>query len=130
MNEQNARRRLEDFERAVARLEETLAAPPDTLFLVDATIQRFEFAFELSWKTMKGFLELVGRPVQPAPRAVFKGAYAMGWIDDEDGWIDLMKMRNATSHVYNEAMARDIHNRIRSRAMLLRSAVAKLKAQT
>jgi nucleotidyltransferase substrate binding protein (TIGR01987 family) len=59
--------------------------------------------------------ELEGRTVQPTPRSVLKGAYAVGWIDDEAGWIDLMRMRNLASHVYNETMARDIYRRIREK---------------
>ncbi len=130
MNEINAARRLEQLENAVARLEEALSVPADAPLAVDGTIQRFEFAFELCWKTMQGFLELEGRPVRPTARGIFKGAYAMGWIDDEAGWIELLEMRNATSHVYNEKMARDIYGRIRNRAGLLRQAVSALKAQS
>lgn len=129
MNEINAALRLEQLENAVARLEETLAAAAEAPFIIDATIQRFEFAFELCWKTMRGFLEIEGRSVQPSARGVFKGAYAMGWIDDEDGGVELLEMRNATSHVYNEKMARDIYERIRRRAGLPRGAVARLKAR-
>ena len=128
MNAQNATRRLEQFERATARLDETLAEPVGTPYIIDATIQRFEFAFELAWKTMRGFLELAGRTVPATPRDAFKAAFAAGWINDEAGWFELMKMSNATSHIYDEAMAKDIYGRIRVHASLLRAAATVLRA--
>jgi len=131
MNGRNAKLRLENLERAIERLEEALAAPADTPFIVDATIQRFEFAFELCWKAMKGFLELETSSADlGTARAVLKTAYAAGWIDDEVGWIDLLAMRNATSHVYNEAMARDIYRRIGTNMPMMRKALAVLKVKS
>ncbi|HEX3810521.1 MAG TPA: nucleotidyltransferase substrate binding protein [Rhizomicrobium sp.] len=130
MNAQSANRRLENLERATARLAEALAAPKDTPFIVDATIQRFEFAFELCWKTMRGFLELEASSANLAtPRAVVKAAYAAGWIDDESEWIGLLQMRNATSHIYNEKMAQDVYGQIGKFAPLLHDAVTMLRAK-
>jgi len=132
MNAKNAKLRFENLERALARLQEALAAPSDTPFVVDASIQRFEFAFELCWKTMRGFLELEmsGASLGTA-REVLKAAYAAHWVDDEGGWIDLLNMRNTTSHVYNEAMARDIYKRIGKAMPLLLAVlpVLRVKAQ-
>ncbi len=130
MNGPSAKRRLENLERAVARLEEALAAPSDTPFIVDAAIQRFEFAFELCWKTLKAFLELEtpGADLGTA-RAVLKRAYSAGWIDDEEGWIDLLTVRNTISHVYDERKALEIYRRIGACAPLLRKASAVLRAR-
>ena len=50
-----------DFSRALARLGEALSAPKSDL-VRDAAIQRFEFTFELAWKTMK--LWLAGQGLQ------------------------------------------------------------------
>lgn len=130
MNDLSAQRRLEHLEQAIARLEEVLAAPADTPFIVDATIQRFEFAFELCWKTMRGFLELEtsGANLSTA-RAVLRHAYTAGWVDDQQGWIDLLAMRNLTSHVYNEKMAREIYERIGVQMPLLRKALVVLQTK-
>ena len=43
--------------RALARLEDALAVPESAPLAIDGTIQRFEFVFELCWKTMKALLE-------------------------------------------------------------------------
>jgi len=39
---------LDEFERAIQRLDEALSQPKDE-FIRDSVIQRFEFTFELSW---------------------------------------------------------------------------------
>jgi nucleotidyltransferase substrate binding protein (TIGR01987 family) len=125
----NARRRLEDLERAVARLEDAIAVPEDAPLAVDGTIQRFEFVFELCWKTMKALLEQSSPPEQfGTARAALKGAYAAGWITDEAGWLDLLDMRNTTSHTYRETLARDVYRRIKSRMPMLKAVVAELKS--
>jgi nucleotidyltransferase substrate binding protein (TIGR01987 family) len=130
MNAPNASRRLEDLERALARLEDALAVPEDSPLAIDGTIQRFEFVFELCWKTMKALLEIATPSEQfGTARAAIKGAYAAGWISDESAWLDLLDMRNATSHTYREALARDVYRRIKGRAPMLRDAVSALKRQ-
>lgn len=130
MSVENAKRRFEQLERAVTRLQEALAVPIDAPLAVDGTIQRFEFAFELSWKTMKGFLELDAPGARLAtPREVIKAAFTAGWIDDEEAWLDILRMRNVTSHIYDEHMARDIYARIRTRFSALTAIVAALKTK-
>ena len=130
MNAPNASRRLEDLERALARLEEALAIPADAPLAIDGTIQRFEFVFELCWKTMKALLERDSPSEQfGTARSAIKGAYAAGWIADEAGWLDLLDMRNATSHTYRESLAREVYRRIEARAPMLRTAAAELKRQ-
>jgi len=44
--------RLSHFERALSRLEEALAKPEDPI-VRDASIQRFEFTFEMAWKALQ-----------------------------------------------------------------------------
>ncbi len=44
------------FERAVDRISDALAQERND-YIRDAAIQRFEFTFELAWKTLKAFLE-------------------------------------------------------------------------
>jgi nucleotidyltransferase substrate binding protein (TIGR01987 family) len=58
MNAENATHRLEQFDRALARLNEALAVPETAPLAIDGTIQRFEFTFELCWKAMQAMLDL------------------------------------------------------------------------
>lgn len=130
MNAATASRRLDDLEQAVERLEEALAIPESAPLAIDGTIQRFEFVFELCWKAMKALVELHTPSTSAnSARAAIKSAYAAGWIDDEDAWLDLLDMRSATSHTYREAMANDVYRRIRQRTPVIRNALPKLRAQ-
>jgi nucleotidyltransferase substrate binding protein (TIGR01987 family) len=130
MNVQSATRRLGDLDRALMRLDEALAVPATAPLAIDGTIQRFEFVFELYWKAMKALLELASPSADiGTARSVIKAAYAAGWIDDEAAWLDLLDMRNATSHTYREAVARDIYRRIALHAPMLRSTFPRLKGK-
>ncbi|MBF0180054.1 MAG: nucleotidyltransferase substrate binding protein [Magnetococcales bacterium] len=97
---------------ALVRLRMALLrdAREDDLVL-DATIQRFEFCMELTWKCLKRQLEAEGIQTQ-TPREALRGAYAAGWINDERLWLGMLQDRNLTSHTYRESLARQIHARI------------------
>ena len=99
---------------AVARLREALddykTIPLDSIR--DGTIQRFEFCTELAWKTMREYLIDQGYSEINSPKAVIRQAYALGMIEDEQAWIALQSDRNMTSHVYDEATAKQIFERI------------------
>lgn len=79
--------------------------------MIDGTIQRFEFVIELFWKTFKRVLNLSGINTH-TPRESLKQAYKAGWIDDEWLWLDMLRSRNQTSHIYNEDTARRIYSNI------------------
>ncbi|MCE5294240.1 MAG: nucleotidyltransferase substrate binding protein [Chlamydiales bacterium] len=99
---------------ALERLEEALKIPLDTHgIVVDATIQRFEFTFELFWKTLKKFMYREGLEVK-TPRETLQTAYQLKWIDDEEKWLAMLNDRNETSHIYDEAMAKRIYENIKS----------------
>ena len=48
MNTERFSQRRTDFQKAVTRLEEA-CAQPESSFLRDSVIQRFEFSWELAW---------------------------------------------------------------------------------
>ena len=76
---------LTNLRRATARLEEAVNLPRNTELVAEGTIQRFEFVFELLWKTVKRALEYEGR-ISKTPRDSLKEAYSLGWLDDETIW--------------------------------------------
>ena len=76
-----------------------------------ALIQAFEIAFELSWKTMKNYLEYNGIIVD-TPRSAIKESFANHIITNGQSWIDMMEARNTTSHTYNEEYANELVNDI------------------
>jgi nucleotidyltransferase substrate binding protein (TIGR01987 family) len=111
MNEKG-HRRLSNFGHALDRLHEALAVPPEAPLAVDGTVQRFEFVFELAWKTLKAALEAEGVGAR-TPREVLREATRAGWLADEDAWLEMLEDRNLSSHTYSEESAREIYGRIR-----------------
>ena len=101
-------RNLENFGRALSQLEKALAEV-DTPIVRDATIQRFEFTYELCWKTLKGFLEDIHGVRAVSPLQVFKESFALDLIDDEEIFLEMIESRNILSHTYNEEQAREIY---------------------
>ena len=114
---------MESLGRALDRLDEALAVPPDVPLAVDGTIQRFEFTFELAWKALKDALAEEGVDAR-SPREVLRASFRLGWLDDEEAWLGMLDDRNLSSHVYREEVAAEIYGRIRENAGALRQAHA------
>lgn len=102
---------LEKLETALERLNEALAEDSSDTLVIDGTIQRFEFVFELAWKTLKRALNADGIACQ-TPRETLKAAYKVNWINDEEFWVQMLDDRNLTSHTYDEPTAQDIYANI------------------
>lgn len=68
----------------------------------DGAIKRFEYCFELAWKTIKLFLTYEGIDASNSPRAVFKDAFLAGYLENEKAWIDMIDDRNLIIHTYDQ----------------------------
>jgi nucleotidyltransferase substrate binding protein (TIGR01987 family) len=90
-----------------------IAEDADDDLYKDGVIQRFEFTFELLWKTIKIYLENQGIIVR-SPRESFKEAFRLNLIKDEKLFLDMLKDRNDTTHIYDKETAEGIFNRIKS----------------
>lgn len=105
--------RKEDLKKAVNKLNEALRGDASDLE-IDGILHRFEFTFELAWKTMKDCLEeqgIVGKI--GSPREIIKEAFSVGLIDNGEVWIDMMLSRNELSHLYDEETSRKIYDNIK-----------------
>jgi nucleotidyltransferase substrate binding protein (TIGR01987 family) len=105
--------RKSELQNAVKRLREAAAQPQSDL-VRDAVIQRFEFTFELVWKSLKLYLERQGLDCG-GPRSTLKQAFTEGLVnspDEADVWLRMLDDRNLTSHAYNEALAARIYGHI------------------
>ena len=72
-----------------------------------ALIQAFEVLIELSWKTLKDYLENEGTIVN-SPKSVIRQAFQFNIIDNGEDWMDALAKSNLTTHTYNEANFIDI----------------------
>jgi len=109
----------QDFSNTLSRLKEALN---DDLgkgsIVIDGTIQRFEFTFELAWKLQRVILNYRGIEAN-TPRDVIKEAYRAYLIGDGDGWISMLDDRNMTTHIYNESKALEIYKKIKDNHLKL-----------
>lgn len=65
-------------------------------------IQRFEYSFELAWKTIKDYLEESGLVLATVtPRQFLEDAYGAKILADGQVWIDMLDHRNLLSHTYS-----------------------------
>ena len=107
--------KLQNFKKAIERLREAVIGVQqlrDNRIMQDGLIQRFEFTFELAWKTSKVKLESQGLHDAVSPKTVLKELYALKWIDDETTWLEMLKDRKMTSHIYDESVADEITDRV------------------
>lgn len=108
------------FEKALTSLENIYQHPLDAdRRNIDATIQRFEFTFELFWKLLKNFLNERGIELY-YPKDVLREAFSSGLLEEEAVWLNMLKDRNLTSHSYDEDLADQIFSRIQIYVPLLR----------
>ena len=109
--------RYQNFDRALLLLQELLSYDIDELKPLEQEgfAQRFEYTFELAWKTARDYLEHSGHVVaQASPRSVIKEAFATGIIEDGQQFIDMMATRNLLSHTYDFTKFKEILKNIKS----------------
>ena len=106
LSEKRYEEQKENFRRALNRLNEALEVEATELE-IDGILHRFEFTFELAWKTMKDCLEnqgMVGKI--GSPREILKER------------MDMMLSRNELSHLYDEETSREIYDDIKERYII------------
>ena len=110
--------RFIEYKKALKRLEEALNEEK-TEIVIDGVLHRFEFTFELAWKTMKDCLEYMGIVNKTgSPRENIQAAFKQGLIDDGETWINIMLDRNSLSHIYDEEISREIYDRIKNKYVI------------
>ena len=106
--------RKEEYFNALNRLQEALNLEADDI-IIDGVLHRFEFTFELAWKTIKDYLEYLGITEKiGSPREIIQLAFKQGIIIDGDTWLQMMLSRNLLSYMYDESASRDIYEKIKN----------------
>ena len=118
--------KIASLAQALKTFKEALLENPSELER-DGAIQRFEYCFDLSWKTLKQYLESVGLMDLNSPRSVFAAAYAEGIIDDEVIWSTIIQKRNASVHTYNQQLAAALFKELPLYYNTMYALLAKLK---
>jgi len=105
--------KIENYNNALNRLNDGIMKFDNTNDLLrDGLIQRFEFTFELAWKTLKAIFEDEGLTGLNSPKTVLREAFSAGLIKKDELWLAMLSDRNTTAHIYNEQLAIEICNKI------------------
>lgn len=99
---------LTSLKNATASLDLAIQQPFDE-FLRDSVIQRFEYTFELCWKTLKRYFDWNQGLQESNVKNILREAGKQGLIDDVELWFSFHKARNETSHTYNKQKAEEIY---------------------
>ena len=105
------KQRFENFEKAYLLLKEALSNNNLSDLEKEGSIQRFEYTFELAWKTMKDYLEANGI-ITKLPSEALKEAFNYDIINNGLIWSDMLEDRNAMSHEYTEKKFNKIFDNI------------------
>ena len=101
------------FQRALIRLDEVLMQEPND-FMRDSAVQRFEFVFDLAWKSIKAHLHEVHGVVCASPKKCFREAYRLGIIEYDQIWLQATDDRNEIAHMYKEELAQELYQKLPS----------------
>jgi len=104
--------RLKSYSKALFQLESALRQKQFSVLEKDGVIKRFEFTFELAWKTLQDKLYDEGYLTTKGPKPVIKQAFNNGMITDGQAWMDMLTDRNNSTHLYDESAAVSIFDRI------------------
>jgi nucleotidyltransferase substrate binding protein (TIGR01987 family) len=107
--------RFSNFQRAFASLAagvELARTRPLSDLEKQGLIQAFEFTHELAWNVMRDYFAYQGNTAVTGSRDAVREAFSKGLVIDGEGWMEMIRSRNLTSHTYNQAVADEISERI------------------
>ena len=98
---------IKDLTSAKNRLKEASSLPSNPINR-DATIQRFEFCFELAWKTIQAYVRDQGLDCK-SPKNCLRIAADLGLVTNLEDWFAYLEAQNLIAHTYNEELANKVY---------------------
>lgn len=101
-------KKFDNFSSALETLKQAKDQDLENEFVQGGVISKFSLQFDLGWKLMKELLKYEGDKTAAtgSPREIIKAAYACyDWIDEEI-WLQMLRDRNDTAHIYDAALAK------------------------
>ena len=97
------------LEKALETLKSGLNAGIHNDLERDGILQRFEYTFEICWKTMRRCLVAMGRiDISGSPKPILREALKERFLENLEVWFEFLEARNMLSHIYNDAEAKRI----------------------
>ncbi len=110
--------RLANYESALSQLlsaVELAQTRPLTELEKQGLIQSFEFTHELAWNVMRDYFLYQGNTSITGSRDAIRESFSGGLVEDGEGWMEMIRSRNLSSHTYNQSVAEEITEKIVNR---------------
>ena len=110
--------RLANYESALSQLlsaVELAQTRPLTELEKQGLIQAFEFTHELAWNVMRDYFLYQGNTSITGSRDAIRESFSRGLVEDGEGWMEMIRSRNLSSHTYNQSVAEEITEKIVNR---------------
>ena len=114
-NDLRWKQRFQNFEKSLnvfqRRVDECVANPKGSEYYEAfhmALIQSFEILIELSWKTLKDYLENEGYDDVQNGKKTIRQAFRDEIIRDGETWMEALEKRNLTSHTYQDEILEEM----------------------
>ncbi len=118
--------KFEDSLKASGTLEKILKEP-FSIIVRDATIQRFEYTFEILWKFLKEYIKEEHGIIINSPKSCFREIFSLGIItaEETEQFLEMTDKRNETSHTYKEEVAQAIFVKMNEFSLLINNLLSK-----
>lgn len=98
-------KKLDNFSNCLQILEQAdFQEAATSLIYRTGVVGQFNLTFELAWKAMQQVLQLHGvvEAATRSPREILQLGYKVGFLQQPEVWLDMLKKRNQSVHLYNE----------------------------
>ncbi len=118
--------KLNKYKQALDSLEIALKEEKSALAR-DSVIKRFEYTYELCWKTAKVFLSKHFGTDIYSPKECFRELRKNGLVSDEETELLLIMTddRNEIIHTYNEQLSAELYETIKEKYFILLARIFK-----
>jgi len=109
------KQRFENYKKALTQLESAVqlaGVRPLSNLEEQGMIKAYEFNYELAWNLIKDYLVWQGFDDIVGSRDAFRTAFNRGIVSDGKVWMDMVRDRNMTTHIYDEAVADTVIKKI------------------
>ena len=110
--------RFEIFKKAYKLLFAAVQNTKTSQLEQEGIIHRFEYTFELARNLIADYLKEEDGFTSYSTKDIIRQALKTGIIQDADMWIDALKYRNKTSHVYNQEVLNETFDFVSSKFII------------
>lgn len=106
------KQRFQNYKKALKQFQDGLKVKNPDILQKQGLIQCFEYTFELAWKMLQDYMTLEKGYTDKGPKPTLERAFQDDIVTDGVTWMDMLKSRNLTSHLYDEKETEKIYQKV------------------